>query len=75
MKAKVILYGWTASWICLFAGVGTLDCPAREESSVVIAFLLMGVWVVFSLLLVANEAACGQEAEKLEKWIDKVFNL
>ena len=75
MKAKVILYGWTASWICLFAGVGTMDFPAQDDSSAVVGFLLIGVWVVFSLLLIANETACGQEADKLEKWIDKIFNL
>lgn len=75
MKAKVILYGWTASWICLFAGVGTMDFPVQEEGNMVIGFLLIGVWVIFSLLLIANEAACGREANKLEKWIDKIFNL
>ncbi len=75
MKAKVILYGWTASWICLFAGVGTMDFPAREDGSTVVGFLLIGVWVVFSLLLIANETSCGREAEKLEKWIDKILNL
>ena len=75
MKAKVILYGWTVSWICLFAGVGTMDFPAREDGRTVIGFLLIGVWVLFSLLLIANEADCGREAEKLEKWIDKILNL
>lgn len=68
MKAKVILYGWAISWIFLFAGIGTIEND-RELTGV----LLCTVWFVFSLLLIGNEKACGEEANRFEAWMDKVL--
>lgn len=73
MKAKIILYGWLLSWLCLFAGVGTMDFPASSDSDVAVGFLLCGVWVLFSLLLINNQRACQEEAEKMEAWFDKII--
>ena len=68
MKTKVILYGWAISWIFLFAGIGTIEND-RELTGA----LLCTVWFVFSLLLIGNEKACGEEAERVEVWMDKVM--
>ena len=35
--------------------------------------LLFAVWVVFSLLLIGNEKACGEEADRFDAWMDKVM--
>ena len=54
MKAKVILYGWAISWLFLLAGADTM-----EYGNFAAGLLLFAVWVVFSLLLIGNEKACG----------------
>lgn len=71
MKAKIILYGWAASWVCLFIGIGTMDYPVAEERNMAVGFALIGVWVIFSLLLIANDRLCSREARRLEQWFDK----
>ena len=68
MKTKVILYGWAISWIFLFAGIGTIEND-RELTGA----LLCTVWFVFILLLIGNEKACGEEADRFEVWMDKVM--
>ena len=64
MKAKVILYGWAASWVFLFAGIGTM-----EHGGMLAGGLLCAVWLVFCRLLIGNERACGEEARRLERWM------
>lgn len=68
MKTKVILYGWAISWLFLLAGADTM-----EYGNFAAGLLLFTVWVVFSLLLIENEKACGEEAERFEAWMDKAM--
>ena len=68
MKAKVILYGWAISWLFLLAGADTM-----EYGNFAAGLLLFAVWVVFSLLLIGNEKACGEEADRFDAWMDKVM--
>ena len=71
MKAKGIFYGWCASWLFLFAGVGTWENSEFGSPEALLGILLCLVWFVFSLLLIANERECLEEAEKMERWIDE----
>ena len=68
MKAKVILYGWAISWLFLLAGADTM-----EYGNFAAGLLLFAVWVVFSLLLIGSEKACGEEAARFDAWMDKVM--
>ena len=68
MKAKVILYGWVISWLFLFAGAGTM-----EHGSFAVGLLLLAVWAVFSLLLLENEKACSEEADRFEEWMVRLL--
>ena len=68
MKAKVILYGWAISWLFLLAGADTM-----EYGNFAAGLLLFAVWVVFSLLLIGTEMACGEEADRFEAWMDQVM--
>lgn len=68
MKAKVILYGWAASWFCLFAGIGTM-----EGGNFPTGILLFLVWVVFSLQLIRNENECRKELDRFDRWMCRVL--
>lgn len=70
MKAKIIIWGWVASFILLFAGIGTVESyefGSREES---LGWMLCVPWVVFSLLLVSNEKECLEEIDRIGNWFD-----
>lgn len=73
MKAKVIWWGWVASWFFLFAGIGTWENAAFGSLQAVIGVLLFCVWFGFSLLLIANEKECLAEADRMERWMDKMI--
>ena len=68
MKTKVILYGWAASWLFLFAGIGTMD-----SGNYTTGMLLFLVWVVFSLLLIRHKNECMKEYERMETGFDNLL--
>nr|DAJ84671.1 MAG TPA: Positive regulator of sigma(E), RseC/MucC [Caudoviricetes sp.] len=68
MKAKIILYGWGISWLFLFAGIGTM-----ENGGELAGALLSTVWFGFSLALIKNEEACGNELERFEEWMVRLL--
>lgn len=68
MKAKVILYGWAASWLFLFAGIGTM-----EGGNILAGTLLFLVWVAFSLQLIRNESECRKELDRFDRWICQIL--
>ena len=68
MKAKTILYGWAASWLFLFAGIGTM-----ENGNYITGMLLFLVWVAFSLLLILHKNECMKEYERMETNFDNLL--
>lgn len=68
MKAKVILYGWAASWLFLFAGVGTMECGGYMAG-----VLLCTVWFAFNFTLIKNEKECIEELERFEEWMVRLL--
>lgn len=68
MMTRIILYGWVASWLCLFAGAYQLEAGACIAGS-----LLCAVWFVFSWLVILNEGECLRGAERFEAWMDRLL--
>ena len=68
MMTRIILYGWVASWLCLFAGAWKLEAGDWLAGS-----LLCAVWFAFSWLVILNEGECLREAERFEAWMDRLL--
>lgn len=68
MMTRIILYGWVASWLCLFAGAYRLETGDWLAGS-----LLCAVWFAFSWLVILNESECLREAERFEAWMDRLL--
>ena len=68
MKAKAILYGWAASWLFLFAGIGTM-----ESGNFLTGILMFLVWVAFSLLLTKNENESLKELDQFDRWMYRIL--
>ena len=64
MKAKIIIWGWVASFILLFAGIGTVESYEFGSQEEALGWMLCMPWVVFSLLLGSTTSWMKIEREK-----------
>lgn len=74
MKAKLILYGWTLSLLCLIGGLGILEyARERGEGNVLLGLGLIGFFALMSHLIKRYGEIVDAEYIKLGNWCTKTF--
>ena len=74
MKGRIILYGWVASWVLLFAGLGAMEWAMETGDPVFLEGLaLFMVFVVFNWLVITNKKEAESAADEFDQWFDRTF--